>query len=109
MLGELQLSAESTLVTLHGDLDLVTVEELRDLLSRACEGEPGIVVVDLSDVPFVDVLSLSAIFASADGLRERGGALLVRGASGAVRRICALLNARDILAPVIPAPRFAAS
>lgn len=109
MLGELHLTAGSTVVTLHGDLDLVTVEELRDLLAQACDREPGFVVVDLSDVPFVDVLSLSTILASADGLRERGGALLVRGASGAVRRICALLNARDILAPAIPAPRFAAS
>ena len=109
MLGELQSAAGSTVVTLHGDLDLVTVEELRDLLARACEREAGMVVVDLSDVPFVDVLSLSAILATADGLRERGGALLVRGASGAVRRICALLNARDILAPAVPAPRFAAS
>lgn len=109
MLGELQHAADSTVVTLHGDLDLVTVDELRDLLARACEHDPGFVVVDLSDVPFVDVLSLSAILATADWLREQGGALLVKGASGAVRRICALFNARDILAPPIPAPRLAAS
>jgi len=107
MLGELQLAADSTVVTLHGDLDLVTVEELRDLLAEACDQKPSFVVVDLTDVPFVDVLSLSAILASADSLRDRGGSLLVRGASGAVRRICALLNARDILAPAVPSPRFA--
>jgi len=107
VLGELEVADESTLVTLHGDLDMLTVDALRRLLDNACVGDPQRIVVDLSDVPFVDVLSLSAILATADSLRDRGGALLVRGASGAVRRICALLNARDILVPALPGPRVA--
>ena len=108
MLGELDVAADSTVVTLHGDLDLVTIEELRGLLEQACESEPDRVLIDLTDVPFVDVLSLSTILASADAVRERGGLLHVRGASGAVRRICALLNAKDLLLPALPSPRLAA-
>ena len=107
MLGELQVAPDATVVTLHGDLDLVTIEELRGLLDQACLGDPDRVVIDLTDVPFVDVLSLSTILASADAIREYGGFLHVRGASGAVRRICALLNAKDVLLPVMPAPRLA--
>ena len=107
MLGELDVAADRIVVTLHGDLDLVTLEELRALLARACVGDPGQVLVDLSDVPFVDVLSLSTILASADAMQETGGRLHVRGASGAVRRICALLNAKDVLLPVLPSPRLA--
>jgi anti-sigma B factor antagonist len=109
MLGELGVAADSTVVTLHGDLDLVTLEELRNLLDQACVGSPDRIVIDLTDVPFVDVLSLSTILASADAVRETGGLLHVRGASGAVRRICALLNAKDLLLPVLPSPRLAAN
>jgi anti-sigma B factor antagonist len=109
VLGELQVAPSATVVTLHGDLDLVTLEELRGILDQACFGDPTRVVVDLTDVPFVDVLSLSTILASADSVREYGGFLHVRGASGAVRRICALLNAKDVLLPTVPAPRLTAN
>ncbi|MDQ1697645.1 MAG: hypothetical protein QOJ03_2998 [Frankiaceae bacterium] len=107
MFGELQVQPTVTHVALHGELDLVTVEKLRALLREACAGVPERLVVDLSDVPFVDVLSLSAVLATADALRERGATLTVTGASTAIRRICALLNAEDVLAPVLPLPRVA--
>jgi anti-anti-sigma factor len=107
MLGELLVQRTVTTLTLHGELDLVTVERLRRLLARAVDGNPLRLVVDLSDVPFVDVLSLSTILATADALRERGASLLVIGASPAVRRMCEILNAGDVLAPAVPMPRVA--
>jgi anti-anti-sigma factor len=107
MLGELQVQPTVTTLILHGELDMMTVEGLRELLEQACLGDPNRVVVDLSDVPFVDVLSLSTILACADALREGGATLTVRGAAPSVRRICSLLNAEDVLAPVVPAPRLA--
>ncbi|MDQ1706653.1 MAG: hypothetical protein QOF18_3019 [Frankiaceae bacterium] len=107
MIGELHVQPTVTLVILHGELDMMTVDSLRQLLADACVGDPSRVVVDLSDVPFVDVLSLSTILAAADGLRERGCSLIVTGASAAVRRVCALLNAGDVLAPDLPVPRLA--
>jgi anti-sigma B factor antagonist len=107
MLGELRVDPSATVVTLHGELDMMTVESLRGLLREACATEPRRVVVDLSNVPFVDVLSLSTILAAADGQRDRGATLLVTGASSPVRRICALLNAEDVLEPVLPMPRVA--
>lgn len=109
MLGELQVAPDSTVVTLHGELDMLTVEALRDLLADACVGDPSRVVIDLSDVPFIDVLSLSTILAAADALRERGASLTVYGASGSVRRVCSILNAGDVLAPALPRPRLAAT
>src|SRR3954471_4261203 len=108
MLGELQVQPTVTILVLHGELDMMTVEALRELLDQACLGDPARVIVDLADVPFIDVLSLSTILACADSLRERGASLTVRGAAPPIRRICALLNADDVLAPVVPAPRLAA-
>ena len=108
MLGELLVRPSATHLILHGELDLVTVERLRRLLEHACASSPECLMVDLSDVPFVDVLSLSTILATADGLREHDAALVVVGASPAVRRMCTLLNAADVLAPDVPMPRLAA-
>jgi anti-anti-sigma factor len=107
MLGELLVQGAVSRLRLHGDLDLVTVEELRRLLADACTSRRD-VVIDLADVPFVDVLSLSAILAAADGMREHGGRLRVTGAAAPVRRVCALLNADDVLVPEVPMPRLAA-
>ena len=107
MLGEVQVDRGATVVTLHGDLDMMTVEELRTMLDDVIATDAPHVTVDLNDVAFVDVMSLSVILGGADHLRERGGQLMVRGASAAVRRICAVLNAEDILAPIMPIPRIA--
>lgn len=108
MLGELQVLPAATVLTLHGELDMVTVEDLRRLLEAACAAAERALVVDLTDVPFIDVLSLSALLAAADALRERGANLAVVGARPAVRRVCALLNAEDVLMPTMPRPRAAA-
>jgi anti-sigma B factor antagonist len=102
MLGEVQMTTESTVARLHGDLDLVNVDELRELLDELCARPAPRVVIDLGDVPFIDVLSLSVILGAADGLRDAGRQLFVEGASNSVRRLCAVLNAEDILAPQPP-------
>lgn len=107
MLGELQMQPTVLTVVLHGELDLVTIEGLRRLLDDAAVQHPGRLVIDLTDVPFVDVLSLSAILATADAVREHDGEATVRGASQAVRRMSALFNATDVLAPEVPLPRIA--
>jgi anti-sigma B factor antagonist len=107
MLGQVTTSSGATVVTLHGDLDLLTIEALRDVMSGAVAAGSEHTVVDLADVPFIDVMSLSVILAAADEVREQGRQLMVRSASTAVRRICALLNAEDVLAPALPLSRSA--
>lgn len=105
MLGEVRVVSDMTFARLHGDLDRVNVDALRDLLDDICAGNSSRIVVDLGDVGFVDVLSLSVILGSADALREDNRQLVVEGASTSVRRLCALLNAEDILAPRVPLQR----
>lgn len=107
MLGEVHTKSDVTVARLHGDLDLVNVDDLRELLIDLTAGKSPRIVIDLCDVAFVDVLSLSVILGTADELRESGRQLLVQGASTSMRRLCSLLNADDILAPVLPAPQAA--
>jgi anti-sigma B factor antagonist len=109
VLGELLVQPSATTVRLHGELDLVTVDALRALLAEAAAEVPPKVVVDITDVPFVDVLSLSTILAAADAMREREAPLIVVGASQSVRRLFEILNADDVLAPALPMPRIASS
>jgi anti-anti-sigma factor len=102
MIGEVLVLADAAVARLQGDLDLVNVDSLRELLDDVCARLTPRVVVDLAEVQFIDVLSLAVILGAADGLREANRQLVVQGASKSVRRLCALLNAEDILAP--PAP-----
>src|SRR3954449_2497966 len=95
MLGELLVQPSATTVRLHGELDLVTVDALRALLAEAAAEAPPKVVVDITDVPFVDVLSLSTILAAADAMREREAPLIVVGASQSVRRLFSGSSSND--------------
>lgn len=107
MPGELRIEPSALTVVLHGELDLVTIERLRRLLDTAVSRRPARLVIDLTDVPFVDVLSLSAMLAAADHVRDGGGDAIVRGASPSVRRMCALFNAGDVLPVDLPLQRRA--
>ena len=97
MLGDVSVRPDATVARPHGDLDLVTVDALRELLDGLCAGPARTIILDLSDVTFMDVLSLSVVLGAADAMRELGRRLVVENASAAVRRLCELLNAEDIL------------
>jgi anti-sigma B factor antagonist len=105
VLGKVEVRADVTVLMLHGELDIVTVAEVRALLDEATATGCQRLVIDLSAVPFVDVLCLSAILATVDRMRDSGGEASVIGASKPVRRMCALLGADDALVLQIPEPR----
>ena len=81
----------------EGDLDLLTVDELRALLADAVADDNVDVLIDLTKVHHVDIVALSAILATADALHEQGRSLHVAAARRELRRVCALLRAEDIL------------
>lgn len=108
MLGELEVQPAVTVLVLHGELDIATVSGLRRLLDEAAAAGRSRLVVDMRDVPFVDVLCLSAILAAVDRAREAGGQAFVVGATSPVRRLCSLLGADDALVIQLPEPRSAA-
>jgi anti-anti-sigma factor len=107
MFGEVYVLTDTTVARLHGDLDLVTLDALRELMDEICVGTSKRVVIDVTDVGFIDVPSLSVILGAADALREADRQFIVEGASTSVRRLCALLNAEDILPPLVRMPRVA--
>jgi anti-anti-sigma factor len=74
-------------LALRGEADLHVAPELRDRLSIATEGPAPSVVLDLSEVTFVDSMTLGVLVGSAKRARANGGEIRVVTAGGPIRRI----------------------
>ena len=69
------LGDRDLLISVSGELDLHTVGDLENALDEAIAEENEHIVVDLSDVSFVDSIALSVLAKSSRRLREIGGSL----------------------------------
>jgi len=81
--AELRLSSErrdgSLIVAIGGELDIVTSRQLDEHLMRA-RGKARRVILDLSDVEFMDTSSLAVIVGHWKRLEAAGGTLVLAGA-----------------------------
>jgi anti-anti-sigma factor len=75
----------ATTVRPRGEIDLASRDELRAALQR-CNGD---VVVDLSEVVFLDATCVAVLVAERTRLTERGGSLRLREPNASVSRILA--------------------
>jgi anti-sigma B factor antagonist len=71
----------------HGDADLHSAPELRERLRMATEGPAQGIVVDLSDVTFIDSTSLGVLLGAVKELRAEGRELRLVVPQQDVRRI----------------------
>ena len=79
---------EGTVVlALHGDADLHVAGELRDRLSVAIDGGASSLVLDLTEVSFVDSMALGVLVGSAKRVRADGGEMRVVVRRPSIRRI----------------------
>jgi anti-sigma B factor antagonist len=98
-----------TVVAVSGDVDISTSPDLRCALAEATGKGARAVVVDLSDVSFVDSTALGVLVGAYTALRNNGGRLaLVNDHEGVLKvlRITALhdvLGVRPTLAEAIAA------
>jgi anti-sigma B factor antagonist len=67
---------KACVVKLGGELDLYNAPEMRDALAQACADSPERVVVDLSEVEFVDSTALGVLIEARTRLANRGAFLL---------------------------------
>lgn len=81
----------AVLVRLSGDLDVAMAHEVQEALLRAGDGNAS-VVVDLSDVTFLDCCGLGALVHARLAL---GGRLTLYEPSAAVLRLLDLCELRD--------------
>src|SRR3954469_21393673 len=85
-------SREAVTLTLSfaGELDAQTAERFRSAIEAAEESDDTRIVVDLTEVRFVDSSGLVALLMAARRLDREGTGLQVRAGSGEVRQLLAL-------------------
>jgi anti-sigma B factor antagonist len=71
----------------HGELDLATASALDEDLIDCDLNQPWHLVVDLSDVPFIDAAGLRVLIRARERLESSGGELLIASPSRQVARL----------------------
>ena len=85
------LSIEETRsIRLMGELDMSNARELEEALESAVE-RAGPVLIELSELTFIDSTGISALLRTAQALRGRG-CLILHGEQGNVRRVLDLVQ-----------------
>ncbi|MFF8910257.1 STAS domain-containing protein [Streptomyces olivaceoviridis] len=92
-----RLSTDRHLVTVVGDLDLHTASHLADALQPLVLTDGHSVLVDLSDVTFLDSTGLTCLIAVYRTARSTGARLALIAPSERVRRMLALTGTDQVL------------
>lgn len=71
-------------VVVSGEVDLATAPQLGELIAQFSNGD---VIVDITDVEFMDSSGLKILVAAHRMLARRGSRLIIRGASAMVLRV----------------------
>ena len=65
------------IIAARGEIDLYTAPDLKQVLTDAIEGGERRVVIDLSDVSFLDSTALGVLIGAVKRLRSRDGVLTI--------------------------------
>lgn len=99
--------ARCTVVWVRGEHDIATKAPLVVAIARAAQGDDADLLVDLSEVTFMDASTVGAIVGSRNRLRSRSQSLEVRAPSPAARRVLELCGLAHLVhssaEPVHPA------
>jgi anti-anti-sigma factor len=82
-----------TEAALHGELDAACATATMTSLARLIRVDrPGLLVVDVGELAFLDAAGARALLATAELARLCGGRVELRGASGIVRRVLQIVG-----------------
>jgi len=90
-----------SVLTGEGELDAYSADALRTALIESCSGPAARVVVDLSNVPFMDSTALGVLVGGMRRIREAEGDLLVVLPRGPARRVFEITTLDRVL-PTAP-------
>jgi anti-anti-sigma factor len=91
-----EVFGDSVVVHVEGDIDVVTASQLRADVSHLVDSGPDF-VLDLSAVPFMDSVGISAVLATREAVLAHGGSLSVRNPSQSVQRVLDLTGLTAML------------
>ena len=84
-------------VALTGEVDVLTVDQVRTSLAEAIADQPRSVVVDLSDLSFIDSTGLGALIFGFQRARDAGIAFRLRRPSSGVRQILVVSGLLEVV------------
>jgi anti-anti-sigma factor len=93
---EVNATDEATVIHVRGEIDMATAGRLRDAIEPHM-GPEQTIVLDLSDVEFMDSSCLSVLVQARGRLTEHGGSLVLRNPSRAAHRVLTVAGATDLL------------
>ena len=93
------LENDALVLYVRGELDAVTVEQIRDSLDRVATARHRSVIIDLSGLRVIDSSGVGSIVSLYKRVRAYGGQAAVRGAKDQPLAIFKLLKLDRVLAP----------
>ncbi len=93
---EVEQVGGGTIIHVRGEIDIASCERLRDAIEPHL-GPRQAIVLDLSQVAFMDSSSLGVLLQARGTLTADGGSLVLRNPSEAARRLLTAAQAQDLL------------
>jgi anti-sigma B factor antagonist len=84
-------------VALHGEIDVLNVDQVRAALAGVLAARPHELVVDLSDLSFIDSTGLGALIAGFQRTRDAGVSFRLAHPTPAVRQILVLSGLLEVV------------
>lgn len=103
----LHLAADGVVVTVRGELDVVSAPDVQALLDAAVDRGHHRIDVVCDDLTFLDAAGLGALAAVHGRLGRAGGGLRLRGLAGMPRRLVEITSMTDPLQVADPPPALA--
>jgi len=94
---EAEREGDAAVVRLHGELDLATAPRLRRALGALLDTRPSALVVDLSDLTFVDTSGVRVVRAACIQAGLEGCSFTLRWPTRAVRKMLSLTGVDRLL------------
>ena len=98
LVTSLDRDADVVTVHLHGEVDVLNVDQVRVCLVEALESRPGTIVVDLAELSFIDSTGLGAIIYGFQRARDQGVGFELAHPSRGVRQILVLSGVLEVVA-----------
>jgi len=97
LVTSLDRDADMVTVALHGEVDVMTVDQVRVALIDAIAGHPRAIVVDLADLSFIDSTGLGALIFGFQRARDAGIAFRLSRPSRGVHQVLVLSGLLEVV------------
>jgi anti-anti-sigma factor len=92
-----QVDERTDVVAARGEVDIATVPRLRELVGESLDANKQHVVLDLTEVPFIDSVAVDLLVKTNMEMRERGGRFVIVCTEPAIRRLMTTVGLDNIL------------